>query len=128
MIFVSALSGQRVEKIIDLVDTAAEQHRRRVSTSVINEVLEDAVGWHSPPATRQGKQGKIYYGTQVSTQPPSIALFVNDSKLFNDNYRRYIEGQFRKSLGFTGTPLRLLWRSKKTREMERNTANRATKV
>lgn len=128
MIFVSALSGQRVEKIIDLVDTAAEQHRRRVSTSVINEVLQDAVGWHSPPATRQGKQGKIYYGTQVSTQPPSIALFVNDSKLFNDNYRRYIEGQFRKSLGFTGTPLRLLWRSKKTREMERNTANRATKV
>ncbi len=128
MIFVSALSGQRVEKIIDLVDTAAEQHRRRGSTSVINEVLEDAVGWHSPPATRQGKQGKIYYGTQVSTQPPSIALFVNDSKLFNDNYRRYIEGQFRKSLGFTGTPLRLLWRSKKTREMERNTANRATKV
>ncbi len=128
MIFVSALSGQRVEKIIDLVNTAAEQHRRRVSTSVINEVLQDAVGWHSPPATRQGKQGKIYYGTQVSTQPPSIALFVNDSKLFNDNYRRYIEGQFRKSLGFTGTPLRLLWRSKKTREMERNTANRATKV
>ena len=128
MIFVSALSGQRVEKILDLVDTAAEQHRRRVSTSVINEVLEDAVGWHSPPATRQGKQGKIYYGTQVSTQPPSIALFVNDSKLFNDNYRRYIEGQFRKSLGFTGTPLRLLWRSKKTREMQRNPANRATKV
>lgn len=128
MIFVSALNGQRVEKIIDLVDTAAEQHRRRVSTSVINEVLQDAVGWHSPPATRQGRQGKIYYGTQVSTQPPSIALFVNDSKLFNDNYRRYIEGQFRKSLGFTGTPLRLLWRSKKTREMERNTANRATRV
>ncbi|MDX2216175.1 MAG: ribosome biogenesis GTPase Der [Oculatellaceae cyanobacterium bins.114] len=127
-IYISALTGQRVEKIIELVNTAAEQHKRRVSTSVINEVLEDAARWHSPPTTRQGRQGKIYYGTQVSSQPPSIALFTNEAKLFNDNYRRYIERQFRKSLGFTGTPMRLLWRSKKLREVERNTANRATKV
>jgi GTPase len=127
MIFISAQTGQRVEKILDLVDTAAEQHRRRVSTSVINEVLEDAVGWHSPPTTRGGRQGRIYYGTQVSSQPPSIALFVNDPALFNDGYRRYIERQFRQSLGFGGTPLRLFWRGKKVREMER-TLNRATKV
>jgi GTP-binding protein len=127
MIFVSAHTGQRVDKILDLVDTAAEQHQRRVTTSVINEVLEEAVGWHSPPATRQGKQGKIYYGTQVSTRPPAIALFVNDPQLFNDNYRRYIERQFRQSLGFTGTPLRLLWRGKRLREVERS-ANRATRV
>ncbi|OLP19666.1 ribosome biogenesis GTPase Der [Leptolyngbya sp. 'hensonii'] len=126
-IFVSAQTGQRVEKILDLVDTAAEQHQRRVTTAVINEVLEEAVGWHSPPTTRQGRQGKIYYGTQVTSQPPTLALFVNDSKLFNDNYRRYIERQVRQSLGFTGTPVRLLWRSKKLREMERG-ANRATKV
>ncbi|GAB4133677.1 MAG: ribosome biogenesis GTPase Der [Cyanobacteria bacterium J069] len=127
-IFVSALTGQRVEKILELVIRAAEQHRRRVSTSVINEVLEEAGNWHSPPTTRQGRQGKIYYGTQVSAQPPAIALFVNDPKLFNDNYRRYIERQFRKSLGFAGTPIRFFWRGKKLREMERNTANRATKV
>lgn len=127
-IYVSAETGQRVEKILELVNTAAEQHKRRVSTSVINEVLEEAVGWHTPPATRQGKQGRIYYGTQVSTQPPSVALFVNDPKLFNDNYRRYIERQFRKSLGFTGTPIRFFWRGKKVREAERVTANRATKV
>ncbi|MER3477314.1 MAG: ribosome biogenesis GTPase Der, partial [Leptolyngbya sp. ERB_1_2] len=74
------------------------------------------------------RQGKIYYGTQVSTAPPTIALFVNDPHLFNDNYRRYIDRKFRESLGFQGTPLRLLWRGKKVREVERNTANRATKV
>lgn len=129
-IFVSALSGQRVEKIFELVERAAEQHRRRVTTSVINEVLEEAVSWHSPPATRQGRQGKIYYGTQVTSQPPTIALFVNNPQLFKENYRRYMERQFRQGLGFEGTPIRLLWRGKKAREVEggRVTANRATKV
>lgn len=128
MIFVSAMTGQRVEKILDHVNQAATEHKRRVSTSVINEVLEDAVSWHSPPASRSGRQGKIYYGTQVSAQPPTIALFVNDAKRFNDNYRRYIERQFRQQLGFKGTPIRLLWRSKKVREMEVGSVNRATRV
>ncbi|MFB2919140.1 MULTISPECIES: ribosome biogenesis GTPase Der [Aerosakkonema] len=127
-IFVSAKSGQRVEKILELVDSASESHKRRVSTSVINEVIEEAVRWHSPPVTRQGRQGKLYYGTQVSTQPPSIALFVNDPDRFNDNYRRYIESQFRKQLGFKGTPLRLFWRGKKVREMEAGSRNKATRV
>jgi GTP-binding protein len=130
MIFVSALTGKRVEKILELVDTAAEQHKRRVTTSVINEVLQEAVGWHSPPVSRQGRQGKIYYGTQVKSQPPTIALFVNDPVRFNDNYRRYIERQFRQQLGFPGTPLRLLWRGKKAREVGdvQVNANRATRV
>jgi GTPase len=127
-IFVSALTGQRVEKILELVNQAAESHKRRVSTSVINEVLTDAVSWHSPPASRGGRQGKIYYGTQVSAQPPTIALFVNEAKRFNDNYRRYIERQFRQQLGFKGTPIRLLWRSKKVRDVESGNVNRATRV
>ncbi|MEY2857782.1 MAG: hypothetical protein RLZZ74_2094 [Cyanobacteriota bacterium] len=127
MIFVSAMTGQRVNKILDLVDVAAESHRRRVTTSVINEVLEEAVNWYSPPTNRQGKQGRIYYGTQVSSQPPTIALFVNEPKRFNDNYRRYIDRQFRDQLGFKGTPVRLIWRGKKMRELERG-ANKATKV
>ncbi|WP_017653411.1 ribosome biogenesis GTPase Der [Fortiea contorta] len=127
-IFVSALTGQRVEKILELVNTAAEAHKRRVTTSVINEVLTDAVSWHSPPASRGGRQGKIYYGTQVSTQPPTIALFVNEAKRFNENYRRYIERQFRQHLGFKGTPIRLLWRSKKVRDVESGNLNRATRV
>lgn len=130
MIFVSALTGKRIENILDLVDTAAESHRRRVTTSVINEVIEEAVSWHTPSVTRQGRQGKIYYGTQVTSQPPSIALFVNDPKRFNDNYRRYIERQFRQQLGFTGTPIRLFWRGKKVRDVEnaQSRANRATRV
>ncbi|BBA79891.1 GTP-binding protein EngA [cyanobacterium endosymbiont of Rhopalodia gibberula] len=127
IIFVSAMTGQRVKKVLDLVKNSAEEHRRRVSTAVINEVLQEAVSWHSPPTNRQGKQGKIYYGTQVSSQPPTIALFVNEPKRFNDNYRRYIEGQFRQQLGFPGTPIRLLWRGKKVRDLEQ-TVNRATKV
>jgi GTPase len=127
MIFISAQTGQRVEKIIDLVNVSAEQHKRRVSTAVINEVLEEAARWHTPPTNRQGRQGKIYYGTQVSSHPPTIALFVNSPDLFNDNYRRYVERQFRQSLGFQGTPIRLLWRGKKTRE-EQATVNRATRV
>ncbi len=127
-IYVSAVTGQRVEKILDLVDLAAAEHQRRVTTSVVNEVLEDAARWHSPPTTRQGRQGKIYYGTQVRAQPPTLALFVNDPKLFNENYRRYMERQFREQLGFQGSPIRLIWRGKKVRDMERQTANRATKV
>lgn len=127
-IYVSAQTGLRVEKILELVDAAAEQHKRRVSTAVVNEVLEEAARWHTPPTTRQGRQGKIYYGTQVTSRPPTITLFVNDPKLFGDNYRRYIERQFRQQLGFAGTPIRLLWRGKKMREMERNSPNRATKV
>jgi GTPase len=127
MVFVSAHTGQRLPNILDLAGKAAEQHQRRVSTAVINEVIEDAVGWRSPPTSRQGRQGKIYYGTQVTIHPPTIALFVNEPARFNDGYRRYIERQFREHLGFTGTPVKLLWRGKKVREMERS-SNRATKV
>lgn len=126
LIFVSALTGQRVPQILDQVDIVSEQHRRRISTSVLNEVIEEATTWHSPPVTRQGKQGRIYYGTQVSTAPPAIVLFVNDPKRFNDNYRRYIEKQFRSSLGFAGTPLKIMWRGKNPREVERN-QNRASR-
>ncbi|KPQ38978.1 MAG: ribosome biogenesis GTPase Der [Phormidium sp.] len=128
-VYVSAQTGQRLQNILDLVNIANEEHKRRVTTSVINEVLEDAISWKSPPTNRQGRQGKIYYGTQVRSQPPTITLFVNDPKRFNDNYRRYIERQLRDQLGFTGTPMRLIWRGKKPRDMEtRGTSNRAVRV
>ena len=127
MIFVSALTGQRVPKIFELIHQGWEQHRRRVTTSTINEIIEEAVRWHSPPTSRQGKQGRIYYGTQVSSQPPSIALFVNDPKRFKDNYRRYIEGQIRSNLGFEGTPVRLFWRGKRPRDVVEPSLNRATR-
>jgi GTP-binding protein len=125
-IFISALTGKRVGKIWQLLDNAATEHSRRVPTSVVNEVIEEAVLWQTPPTNRQGKAGKIYYGTQVSTAPPTIVLFVNDPKLFKDNYKRYMEKQFRLQLGFTGTPIRLLWRAKRPRDVERLADQRRT--
>jgi GTP-binding protein len=122
MLFTSALSGQRVQSIFAIAAVAVEQHRRRVSTSVVNEVLQEAVSWRSPPTSRGGRQGRIYYGTQVATRPPSFTLFVNDPKLFGDTYRRYVERQIREGLGFEGSPLKLFWRGKQQRDAERDLA------
>ncbi len=122
MLFTSALTGQRVDSIFQLASLAVEQHRRRVGTSVVNEVLQEALSWRSPPTTRGGRQGRLYYGTQVAAQPPSFTLFVNDPKLFGETYRRYIERQFREGLGFEGTPLKLFWRGKQKRAIERDLA------
>ena len=125
MLFISALTGQRVERIFPLAALAVEQHRRRVSTSVVNEVLKEALSWRTPPTTRGGRQGKVYYGTQVAVRPPSITLFVNDPKLFGDTYRRYVERQIREGLGFEGSPLRLFWRGKQQRDAERDQSRAA---
>ena len=122
MLFTSALTGQRVQGIFPLAAAAVEQHRRRVSTSVVNEVLQEALRWRTPPATRGGRQGRLYYGTQVAARPPSFTLFVNDPKLFGDTYRRYVERQLREGLGFEGTPIRLFWRGKQQRDAERDQA------
>jgi GTPase len=122
MLFTSALSGQRVESIFSLALLAVEQHRRRVTTSVVNEVLQEAVSWRSPPTSRGGRQGRIYYGTQVAVRPPSFTLFVNDPKLFGDTYRRYVERQIRQGLGFDGSPIKLFWRGKQQRDAEKEQA------
>uniref|UniRef100_UPI00404888C7 ribosome biogenesis GTPase Der n=1 Tax=Cyanobium sp. TaxID=2164130 RepID=UPI00404888C7 len=122
MLFTSALNGQRVQAIFPLALLAVEQHRRRVSTSVVNEVLQEAVSWRSPPTSRGGRQGRIYYGTQVAVRPPSFTLFVNEPKLFGDTYRRYVERQIREGLGFEGTPIKLFWRGKQQRDAEKELA------
>ncbi len=122
MLFTSALTGQRVEGIFAVAALAIEQHRRRVSTSVVNEVLKEATSWRSPPTSRGGRQGRLYYGTQVATSPPSFTLFVNDPKLFGETYRRYVERHLREGLGFEGTPLRLFWRGKPQRDAEKDLA------
>ena len=122
MLFTSALSGQRVEAIFPLALLAVEQHRRRVTTSVVNEVLQEAVSWRSPPTSRGGRQGRIYYGTQVAVRPPSFTLFVNEPKLFGETYRRYVERQIRQGLGFDGSPIKLFWRGKQQRDAEKEQA------
>ena len=120
MLFVSALMKQRINPIFRFASLAVEQHRRRVSTSVVNEVVTDALSWRSPPTSRGGRQGRLYYATQVASSPPSFTLFVNDPKLFGDSYRRYLERQLRDGLGFQGTPIKLFWRGKQQREAERD--------
>lgn len=114
-IFVSAKTGQRIERILELVDAAAKEHARRVSTAVLNEVLLEAVQWQAPPTSRGGQSGKLYYCTQVAVKPPTIAFFVNNPQLFPDTYKRYLERKFREALGFQGTPIRMLWRERKRR-------------
>lgn len=109
---ISVVNRQRLSNVFTMVDAAREQHTRRVSTALLNEVLRDAVEWHRPHGNRGGRQGRIYYCTQVSVKPPTIAFFVNDPRLFTDNYKRYMEGRFRSQLGFSGTPIRILWRGK----------------
>ena len=127
MLFTSALTGQRVQSVFALALLAVEQHRRRVSTSVVNEVLKEALSWRTPPTSRGGRQGRLYYGTQVATRPPSFTLFVNDPKLFGDTYRRYVERQIREGLGFEGTPIRLFWRGKQQRDAERDLARQQSR-
>ena len=128
MIFTSALTGKRVENIFEHALSAVNQHRRRVTTSVVNEVLKEAIGWKSPPTKRSGKQGRLYYGTQVKNQPPTFTLFVNDPKLFGITYRRYIEKQIRLNLGFEGTPIILLWRGKQKRALDKEIAKNNIKI
>ena len=121
ILFLSAVTGQRVGKIYNLVDSAIQAHRQRFSTSVLNEVLRDAILWQPPPARRNGAQAKIYYCHQVATRPPTIVVFCNDPKLINDNYRRYMDRKFRESLeGFEATPIRWIFRGRRQRDVLRS--------
>jgi GTP-binding protein len=120
IIFISAATGQRVGKIYGAVDEAIGAHRKRISTSVLNEVLRDAVLWQPPPARRNGSQAKIYYCNQVSTRPPTVVVFCNDPILVSDNYKRYLDRKFRESLdGFEATPIRWIFRGRREREIAR---------
>ena len=116
-LYVSAKTGLRASTVFKAVNEAADQHQRRVTTAVMNEVLEDGVRWQKPPSTSTGRQGSIYYCAQVAASPPTVAIFCNDPSLFSDTYRRYLERHFRKSLGFDGTPIRLIFRARRAREV-----------
>jgi len=112
-LFVSALEGTRCIKILEAIDLAITQYNRHVPTSILNEIVQEAISWRSPPTNGANKQGKIYYCTQISEKPPSISIFVNDPDLFNDSYRKYISSQLRSGLGFKGTAIRLFWTKRK---------------
>jgi len=112
VVFISALSGQRIHKTLEAAAAAYAQTSKRVTTGVLNDVLADATAALQPPATG-GRRLKVYYGTQQGVCPPTFVLFVNDIKLMHFAYERYIENQFRKAFGFEGTPIRLVLRERK---------------
>ncbi len=112
IIFISAKTGQRVHKLFELINYVAEQNALRVSTSVLNQVINEAIAIVQPP-TDKGKRLKILYGTQSSTKPPTFVIFVNDKDLFHFSYERYLVNQIRKEFGLEGTPVRIIVREKK---------------
>lgn len=111
ILFISAKTGQRVEKLLEEIKEVNIQHKRRVTTGMLNDILNEAMAKQQPPSDK-GKRLKIYYATQASIAPPTFVLFVNDSKLFHYSYLRYIENQLRSAFGFEGTPLHFIVREK----------------
>ena len=112
ILFISAKTGQRVEKLFEIINEVSNNNSLRVQTSVLNEILSEAVSMVQPP-TDKGKRLKVFYITQVSTKPPTFAIFVNDKKLFHFSYERYIVNKLRQEIGFRGTPIRILVRERK---------------
>ncbi|SKA83552.1 GTP-binding protein [Caloramator quimbayensis] len=110
--FISAKTGQKIPKMIELIKHVASQHALRIKTGVLNEVISEAVMMKQPPIEK-GKALKIYYATQVSTKPPTFVFFVNDSEIVHFSYERYLENQLRQHFGLDGTPVRLIFRPKK---------------
>ena len=115
VLFVSALTGQRVHTVLDQVKAVYASACRRITTGVLNDVLNEAVNALQPPL-QSGRRLKIYYATQQGTCPPTFIFFVNDEKLMFFAYERYLENYFRKSFDFTGTPLRFILRQRKKEE------------
>lgn len=110
--FISAVTGQRIHKLYDLIDMVSENHAMRVATGVLNEIMAEAVALQQPPSDK-GRRLKLYYITQVSVKPPTFVIFVNDKKLMHFSYTRYIENKIREAFGFKGTPLKFIIRERK---------------
>ena len=112
MLFISAKNGQRVGKVMEAVVSAFEQSRRRITTGQLNDTVSEAIMMNAPPSDK-GRNLKIYFATQASVQPPTFIIFVNDTEIVHFSYERYMENFFRKSFGFEGTPIRLIFRNRK---------------
>lgn len=111
IIFISAKTGQRVNKLFEMINNVARENSKRISTAVINEVINEAIAVVQPP-TDKGKRLKILYGTQASSKPPTFVIFVNNKELFHFSYQRYLINCFRNNFGLEGTPVRLIVREK----------------
>jgi GTPase len=112
IVFLSALTKKRIHTLIPMIDVASENHARRVETSVLNDVIMDAVAMNPTP-TDKGKRLKIYYTTQVAVGPPTFVVFVNDPELMHFSYQRFLENRIRDAFGFEGTPIKIFSRERK---------------
>ena len=115
ILFISAKTGQRINKLYEMVNQVASQNALRVTTGMLNQVLNEAIAMVQPP-TDKGKRLKIYYMTQGSTKPPTFVVFVNNKELFHFSYERYLINQLRKEFGLVGTPIRMIIREKGEKE------------
>ena len=111
MIFISAKTGQRVNKLFEMINNVANQNAMRISTAMLNEVINEAIAIVQPPSDK-GKRLKIMYATQASTKPPTFVIFVNSKELFHFSYERYLVNQIRNTFGLEGTPIRVIVREK----------------
>ena len=111
-VFISAKTGQRLDKLFELIDMIIENQSMRIATGVLNEILAEAVAMQQPPSDK-GRRLKVFYMTQISVKPPTFVVFVNDKKMMHYSYTRYIENQIRNAFGFRGTPLRFIIRERK---------------
>ena len=112
IMFVSALTGQRLPKLFEAIEVVIQNHSLRIATGVLNEILTEAVAMQQPPSDK-GRRLKIYYMTQVSVKPPTFVIFVNDKRLMHFSYTRYLENKIREAFGFAGTPLKFIIRERK---------------
>ena len=112
ILFISAVTGQRLPKLFEMIDAVNENHSMRVATGVLNEIMAEAVAMQQPPSDK-GKRLRLYYITQVSVKPPTFVIFVNDKELMHFSYTRYLENQIRETFGFRGTPLKFIIRERK---------------
>lgn len=115
IMYVSALTGQRLVKLYDMIDMVIENQTLRVATGVLNEIMTEAVALQQPPSDK-GKRLKLYYITQVSVRPPTFVIFVNDKELMHFSYTRYLENKIREAFGFRGTSLKFFIRERKEKE------------
>ena len=112
IMYVSAKTGQRLNKLYDMIDMVIDSQTLRIQTGVLNEIMMEAVAMQQPPSDK-GKRLKLFYMTQVSTKPPTFVLFVNSKELMHFSYQRYIENRIRDTFGFIGTPIRMFIRERK---------------
>ena len=112
IMFTSAVTGRNIPALLEEIKKVNEQHKRRITTGMLNDVINEAINKQQPPSDK-GKRLRIYYGTQASVAPPTFVLFVNDKDLFHFSYKRFIENQIRENFGFDGTPIRLIIRERK---------------